>query len=96
MAERLRDLWMVPVSALNEEELSNNFTALRTEDVDHPVMAFHEAAMLLLGVYRCYWGNIRTGLPTAHHLEEMRRCVAAIPAEYHDMPLYRAALFDTL
>jgi hypothetical protein len=54
-------------------------------------MEFHENATQLLFAYDSYQTNCRVGLPTDEYVETMRYYLAAIPAEYHEMPLYRAA-----
>lgn len=54
-------------------------------------LQFYENATQLLFAYDSYQTNCRVGLPTDEYVETMRYYLAAIPAEYHEMPLYRAA-----
>lgn len=86
---QLLSYWMRPVPSIDLDAAIA--TARLFADPTSPTLQFHENATQLLFAYDSYHTNCRVGLPTDEYVETMRHYLAAIPAEYHEMPLYRAA-----
>lgn len=86
---QLLSYWMRPVPYIDLDRAIE--TVRLFADPTAPILQFHENATQLLFAYDSYHTNCRVGLPTDEYVETMRYYLAAIPAEYHDMPLYRAA-----
>jgi hypothetical protein len=56
----------------------------------------HDLMLSLYAAWSVFNSNLWLGTLTDAQREELDECLAAIPEEWHTMPIYRSALFDSL